>query len=41
MASGKLSKFAKTLQDLEIPDAWKLNKQGLPFLLVDEACKSH
>jgi hypothetical protein len=31
----------KTLQDLEIPDAWKLNKQGLPFLLVDEACKSH
>ena len=31
----------KTLDDLEIPDAWKLKKQGDPFLLIDEKCKSH
>ncbi|CAF2008207.1 unnamed protein product [Rotaria magnacalcarata] len=31
----------KTLQDLEIPDAWKLNNHGDPFLLIDEKCNLH
>ncbi|CAF4020720.1 unnamed protein product [Rotaria magnacalcarata] len=31
----------KTLQDLEIPDAWKLNNHGDPFLLINEKCNLH
>lgn len=31
----------KKLQDLEIPDAWKLSKQGDLFLLIDENCESY